>query len=329
MMPIFYLLVFILFIVAMQVYFKIADRYNIIDHPNERSSHAEITIRGAGIIFLFAVVVATVCHTRYWIPGLGALTIGAISFLDDRLTLSNRIRLLCHLIAVTLIFIFLHIFGSFPPYVVAALYIMVIGIINMYNFMDGINGIMGGYTLVILAGLQYINLYRVNFIDADMIWLPLLACMVFLFYNFRHKARCFAGDVGSVSVAFWLTFLILKLIFLTHNWAYILFMVVYGIDSVMTIAHRLLLKQNIFKAHRLHFYQLLANEHRVSHLLISSCYALLQGGIICLIIFARGFSTAGLFAVSILPLMAVYLIVKPILMHKRDSRQQIRTGATQ
>ncbi|MBS1525340.1 MAG: glycosyltransferase family 4 protein [Bacteroidetes bacterium] len=311
-----YALFFILLVAAILVYFRIADRYNIIDHPNERSSHAEITIRGAGVIFLFSFVVAVALNPSYWIPGFGVLIIGIISFLDDRLTLSNRLRLLCHLVAVTLMFVSLHVFGMFPAYIVAALYIMVIGIINMYNFMDGINGIMACYTLVILAGLQYVNLYQDGFIDADLIWLPILACFVFLFYNFRAKARCFAGDVGSVSIAFWLTFLILKLIFLTHNWAYILFMVVYGIDSVMTIAHRLILKQNIFKAHRLHFYQLLANEHKISHLLVSSSYALLQAGIICLIIFRPGLSTLGLFAVTITPLMAVYLIVKPILMRK-------------
>src|SRR5205823_1126030 len=133
------------------------------------------------------------------------------------------------------------------------------GIINMYNFMDGINGITGAYTLVVLGGLQYVNLNIQPFIKADLIWLPMLASLVFLFFNFRKRAKCFAGDVGSVAVAFWIVFLLFKLIMVSNNWIYILFLSVYGVDAVLTIMHRLMLKQNIFQAHRLHFYQILAN----------------------------------------------------------------------
>ena len=108
--------------------------------------------------------------------------------------------------------------------------------------MDGINGITGAYSLVVLGGLQYVNLRQIGFIEADMIWLPMLACVIFLYFNFRKKAKCFAGDVGSVTIAFWMIMLLMHLILITHNWAYILFLVVYGVDSVVTIAHRLLLK---------------------------------------------------------------------------------------
>lgn len=314
-----YLIYTILFFAAEILYFKIADHYNIIDHPNERSSHAEITIRGGGIILLFSVLVAGVLNPDYWMPALGALIIGSISFLDDRVTLSNRIRIIFHLIAVTIMFLFLHLFTMFQAYWVVALYIMVIGIINMYNFMDGINGILGCYSLVILAGLQYVNMEITKFVSPDLIWLPLIACLVFLFYNFRPRARCFAGDVGSVSIAFWLSFLLLKLIFVSHNWAYILFMVVYGVDSVLTIGHRLILRQNIFKAHRLHFYQLLANEHGVSHLVVSIVYALIQLMVIGLVIFGHELSTITLFSITILPLAAGYLLIKPVLMKKHPS----------
>ena len=320
MSQLFYPLFLVILFSAMLFYFRIADHYNIIDHPNERSSHAEITIRGAGIIFLFAIAMATILHPQYWLPGLGALIIGTISFIDDRLTVSNRIRILFHLAAVTLIFLYLQVFHIFPVYNVIVLYIIVIGIINMYNFMDGINGITGCYTLVILGGLQYINFYQTSFIGGDLIWLPMLACLVFLFYNFRKKARCFAGDVGSVTIAFWVAFLLLKVIFMTHNWAYILFLSVYGADSVLTIIHRLILKQNIFKAHRLHFYQLLANEHKISQRLVSVCYAAVQLLIICLIIFNQYLSEVALFAVVVLPLGFAYLIIKPILMRSHASK---------
>lgn len=310
-----YLIVAIALFAILLIYFRIAESYNIIDHPNERSSHGEKTIRGGGIIFVFSIIAAVMLHPQYRIPGLGVLIIGFISFLDDRLTLSGRIRILFHLIAVTLLFMYLQAFTLLPVYWVIALYIMVIGIINMYNFMDGINGITGGYSLVILAGLQYVNLYKTSFIDADMIWLPIMACLIFLFYNFRKKARCFAGDVGSITMAFWLVFLELQLILSTHNWSYILFMVVYGVDSVMTILHRLRLKQNIFKAHRLHFYQILANEQKISHLVVSTGYSLLQGAIIIAIILNPGIPSWLFFVATITPLVLIYILLKPRLMH--------------
>jgi UDP-N-acetylmuramyl pentapeptide phosphotransferase/UDP-N-acetylglucosamine-1-phosphate transferase len=192
---------------------------------------------------------------------------------------------------------------------------MVIGVINMYNFMDGINGITGVYSLVILCGLQYINLDQTPFIEADVIWLPLLACMIFLFFNFRKKAKCFAGDVGSVTIAFWIIMLILRLIYITHNWSYILFLVVYGVDSVLTIVHRLIRKENIMKAHRLHFYQILANERKVPHLLVTIGYGLLQGLIILTIVLCPKTSLLTIFLATTIPLIIIYVALKPRLMN--------------
>lgn len=309
-----YSILVLVFFILMLVYFRVADHYNIIDHPNERSSHSEVTIRGGGVVFLFAAICAGIMHPDYWLPVLGLLVIGTISFLDDRFTLSSRLRLLFHLLAVTMMFLYLNIFQKEPFYICILLYIMVIGVINMYNFMDGINGITGIYSLVVLGGLQYVNLYQVAFIQPDMIWLPMLAGCVFLYFNFRKQARCFAGDVGSVTIAFWIILLLVQLIFITNNWVYILFLVVYGIDSVVTIAHRLLLKQNILKPHRLHFYQVLVNERKYSHLGVSLGYALLQGVIISLIISNLTLSTSALFMITIVPLVIIYISLKPVIM---------------
>ncbi len=297
----------------MLAYFRIADHYNIIDHPNERSSHAEITIRGAGVIFLFAAITALIVYPSYWLPVLGIFIIGLISFIDDMFTISSKLRMLFHLTAVTMLFLYLQVFNFLPWYVCIALYIMVIGIINMYNFMDGINGITGAYSLVVLAGLQYVNLRQTAFVETDMIWIPMLACAVFLFFNFRKKAKCFAGDVGSVTIAFWIILLLLRLIFISGHWQYILFLVVYGIDSVLTITHRLILRQNIFKAHRLHFYQVLANEQKVPHLWVASGYAILQGIIIMVIIQTIEFPAYTLFLITIIPLVIIYIAIKPVL----------------
>jgi UDP-N-acetylmuramyl pentapeptide phosphotransferase/UDP-N-acetylglucosamine-1-phosphate transferase len=312
-----YLLAGLLLLTSMLLYFYIADHYNIIDHPNERSSHSKITIRGGGIIFLLAALFVAFLHPQYWLPVTGLLVIGVISFLDDIHTLSSKLRILFHLIAVSILFFYLQVFGNEPWYICILLYIIVIGVINMYNFMDGINGITGAYSLVVLGGLQYVNLYKIAFVEADIIWLPLLTCGVFLYFNFRKKAKCFAGDVGSVTIAFWIIFLLMQLIYTSHNWSYILFLVVYGIDSVITIVHRLILKQNIFKAHRLHFYQVLVNEQKVPHLIVAAGYALLQAVIISAIIALPPITTPVWFIATIIPLVSVYIISKPKLMRAK------------
>ena len=308
-----YVTITVLFFILLIVYFKLADHFNIIDKPNERSSHSTITIRGGGVIFIVAALIALCLDfSGFRLPVLGILVIGLISFADDIYTLPNRVRIIFHIIAVTMMFFYLHVFGL-PVYAVLALYVLVIGIINAYNFMDGINGITGLYSLVILGGLQYVNLQQIHFIDADMIWLPIIACVVFLFFNFRRKAVCFAGDVGSVTIAFWIITLLLNLIFTTGNWGYMLFLAVYGVDTILTIIHRLLLRQNIFKAHRLHFYQILANERNTPHLLVSVIYSAVQGIIILFIVseYKQPDRTLLYFGAVLLPLTLTYIILKP------------------
>ena len=110
-------------------------------------------------------------------------------------------------------------------------YIVFIGIVNAYNFMDGINGITGLYSIAVLASLQYVNLTYGSFVHPDLIWYPMLASVVFLFFNFRKRARCFAGDVGSVAIAFWIVTLLLLLIVKTENLIWLGFLMVYGVNA--------------------------------------------------------------------------------------------------
>ena len=150
------------------------------------------------------------------------------------------------------------------------------GIINAYNFMDGINGITGGYSLVVLLSLAYINEEVTPFVEQDLIYTVIMSVLVFCFFNFRKKARCFAGDVGSVSIAFILLFLLGKLIIQTGDFSWIILLSVYGVDSVLTIFHRLMLHENIGLPHRKHLYQLMANELRIPHVVVSVIYMVLQ-----------------------------------------------------
>ena len=302
----------------MRLYFRVAIHFSIIDMPNKRSSHNKFTIRGGGILFLLAIILSGIMHPAHSLVVFGAMLIGVVSFLDDSIDLSSRIRIVFHLIAVSILFYSLHIFGFIPWWGIIALYILVIGIINAYNFMDGINGITGLYSLTVLGGLQYVNLMQTFFIEPDLIWLPMLSCFVFLFFNFRKKAICFAGDVGSVTIAFWIIMLLLRLILETGNWTYLLFLAVYGIDTILTIIHRLFLRENIFEAHRLHFYQIMANEQKMSHLLVATIYAIIQILIICFILSSK-LSPITLFLVSTLPLVFIYIVLKPRLMKGKSN----------
>ena len=95
-----------------------------------------------------------------------------------------------------------------------------------------------------------------TFVNADFIYTVVCSVLVFCFFNFRKKAKCFAGDVGAVSIAFILLFLIGRLIIETEDFSWIVLLSVYGVDSVLTIIHRLMLHENIGLPHRKHLIRL-------------------------------------------------------------------------
>lgn len=286
-----YLVIAAVLFVGMILYFLIADKYNIIDKPNERSSHDYITIRGGGIVFWLAAVLYCLLNLTGFqnLLGLwfliGITLISGISFWDDIQSLPNKIRIVIHFLSISLVFYGLGMF-ALPWWLIPTAYIFFVGILNAYNFMDGINGITGLYSLAVLILLQYINCKLIPFTNPDFINYAIIACMVFLFFNFRKKAKCFAGDVGSMAISFWIVTLLLQLMLKTDSFIWILFLAVYGVDSVCTILHRIYLKQNIFKAHRMHFYQILSNERGISHLKVSAGYAFVQLLICWIVIYA-------------------------------------------
>ena len=272
----YYVIVLVLLFTAELFYFKIADKCNIIDKPNERSSHSRITLRGGGIIFYFGVLAYFVSNEWEYPWFMLALTlITFISFVDDIRSTSQGLRLVFHFSAMALLFYQWGLFSLSWWWIIIAL-IVCTGIINAYNFMDGINGITGGYSLVVLGGLAYINASIVPFVEPVFIYTVLCGVLVFCFFNFRKKAKCFAGDVGSVSIAFILLFLIGKLIIQTGDFSWIILLSVYGVDSVLTIIHRLMLHENIGLPHRKHMYQLMANELKMSHVVVSGIYMAVQ-----------------------------------------------------
>ncbi len=276
----YYLFVFVVLFALELVYFRVADRFNIIDRPNERSSHMRITLRGGGIVFYTGALVYFVASgfVYPWFM-LGLTLIAGVSFMDDVRSVSSKLRLGIHFFAMLLMFYQWGMLELSWWYLLVVL-VVCTGIINAYNFMDGINGITGGYSLVVLCGLAYVNSWIAPFVESGMIYTMIVSVVVFDFFNFRRKAKCFAGDVGSVGIAFVILFLLGKLILTTGDFSYIIFLAVYGVDSVLTIVHRLMLHENIGLPHRKHMYQLMANELKLPHLVVSMLYMLVQGVII-------------------------------------------------
>ena len=273
---IYVLIAFLLFLIEL-AYFQVARKLNIVDKPNHRSSHQTITLRGGGIIFYLGGLVYILLFglNHPWFR-LGLTLIAGISLVDDVHPVSSKVRLLFHFASMLLLFAQWELFASYPWWYMAVALVLCTGIINAYNFMDGINGITGGYSLVILGMLAYVNHFVQPFIDADFLYVSILSVMVFNFFNFRTRARCFAGDVGSVSMAFIVLYLIGMLILKTGDMSYIVFLAVYGVDSVLTIVHRLMLHENIMNPHRKHAYQLMANELKIPHVVVATLYSVLQ-----------------------------------------------------
>lgn len=281
-----YVIVFALLVVAELLYFKVADKYNIIDKPNERSSHSSIVLRGGGVIFSLAMVAWAVMMVvqgdsdvvMEYLPFLvGLLLVAGVSFWDDVKSLPDSIRLVVQFVAMGLMFWSMGIIHWNMWWIVLVALVVCVGATNVINFMDGINGITAGYALAVIVPLLLVNGY-VGFIEESYLVVAIIGVLVFCIFNFRPKgkAKCFAGDVGSIAIAFIMLFAIGKLVVMTQDVTYLIFLLVYGIDGCLTICHRIMLHENLGEAHRKHAYQLMANELKIGHVKVASLYMVLQ-----------------------------------------------------
>ena len=283
-------------LVALELcYFKIADKFNIIDRPNERSSHSTIVLRGGGVIFPLSMLVWICLQGVYgewgmvldYLPFLiGLVIIAGISFIDDIHSLPDSVRLIAQFVAMGLMFWNLGIMHWEMWWIVLIALIVFVGATNIINFMDGINGITAGYALAVLVPLLLVN-RNGGFIDESFLVIAVLGVLVFSYFNFRPrgKAKCFAGDVGSVGIAFIMLFVIGKLILATNDITWLTFLIVYGVDGCCTILHRIMLHENLGEAHRKHAYQLMANELGMSHVTVSLIYMVMQLAISLIMIY--------------------------------------------
>ena len=281
-----YVIVFALLLVAELLYFKVADRFNIIDKPNQRSSHSTIVLRGGGIIFSLAMVAWAVMMViqgdgqvvMNYLPFLiGLLLVAGVSFWDDVRSLPDSVRLVVQFVAMALMFWSMGILHWNMWWIVLIALIVCVGATNVINFMDGINGITAGYALAVLVPLMMVN-DNLGFIEQSYLVVAIIGVLVFCIFNFRPKgkAKCFAGDVGSIAIAFIMLFAIGRLVVMTGDVTYLIFLLVYGIDGCLTICHRIMLHENLGEAHRKHAYQLMANELKIGHVKVSLLYMAMQ-----------------------------------------------------
>lgn len=278
MSPAGYVLITILLVGVQTGYLRLARHLGIVDRPNERSSHTDpTTIRSGGVLFFVAELGAFVYRSfanPYFFAGLTIVAV--VSFLDDLSPVSRRYRLGAQIVGVALL---LYETGWVTDeiWIVAGLLVVGVGILNAYNFMDGINGMTAWYSLVCVGTLWcWQEQLRLPLAD---VYLPVafIALLIFSGVNARRRAVCFAGDVGSVSMAFIILLPLIQLIISTRTYLPVLLLAVYGVDSVLTILHRLYHRQNIFRAHRQHLFQFVVHRLNWPHLRVSALYALVQG----------------------------------------------------
>ena len=287
--------------VAELIYFSIADHFNIIDKPNQRSSHTRVVLRGGGIIFTIALWIWSFVYGFQYPWMLAGVTLAAgVSFWDDIHSLPDSLRLATQFVAMFLVFQEIGVLQwSLWPLVIFSM-IVAVGGTNIFNFMDGINGITGGYSLAMLIPLFLLNRslnspgMTGGFMDETMLIVVGLSLLVFCFFNFRTKAKCFAGDVGSIGMALILTFCLGRLMMVTGDVTWIVLYMVYGVDGILTICHRIMLHENLGQAHRKHVYQLMANELKIPHVVVSLIYMAMQ---------------------LVISLIAIYLVPNTILAH--------------
>jgi len=279
-----YIGIFVILLILELLYFKIADHFNIVDKPNARSSHSRIVLRGGGIIFTLSIVAWAVMlivqgkEISGYFPFLvGLLMVAGVSFWDDIHSLPDSLRMVVQIGAYLLMFWSMGIMQWSMWWIIPIVLFFSVGATNIINFMDGINGITAGYSIAMLIPITLLN-RDMAFIKESYLIVAILGILVFSIFNFRPKgkAKCFAGDVGSIGIAFIILFALGRLMVATGDVSYIVFFLIYGVDGTLTICHRIMLHENLGQAHRKHAYQLMANELKMSHVTVSLLYMGLQ-----------------------------------------------------
>ena len=275
----YYIYLFLILLLAEAVYYALAKTLKIGVDANYRSSHTGFQLTGGGIVFIIALI-ACVCfypklfgHHSVFI--IGAILLAIVSFIDDIHNISPSFRLIVQIAVVGATFHQYLFNGNYDIFILIMLF--GIGFVNAFNFMDGISGITGSYSIVALVSLYYsFSQHPAGGPYLTLTMTLVVAAIVFCIFNFQRRSMLFCGDVGAITMGFMLTYLMVNLIFITHDPTAITLFIVYGIDTSLTILQRIFKGDDIMQPHRLHLYQILVNQWGFSHAMVSTIYSATQ-----------------------------------------------------
>lgn len=286
-------------------------RLQVVDIPNERSSHSVATVRGAGIAillgWLITVLLVDVPPLAFLLPVLALVSVGA---LDDFRALSARFRLGAQLMSALVLAVGLYVL--LRPEIWAVLGVglvtaFVVATVNAVNFMDGVNGLATLHA--VLWGATYVVIL-IAYTDPGSPW-PIIAAalagsiLAFAPLNVRIRAIAFLGDAGSYGLGAIVSSLAVVTWFVTSSWiAALVPLAAYGADTFSTAARRVAGGESLFTAHRQHAYQKLADvldSHLFSAIIVFACSTVLS-------------ATAVLFAYALIPLWVVAVIVVTVVL---------------
>jgi len=272
-----FFLLTLLFTGILRVY---ALKVNIIDLPNERSSHSVPTPRGGGIAIVisfllgllwsgYAGYISLQICLLFFVAGFCVALIG---WFDDRGHVDAKWRLLVHFCSAILVVYacgglpILYFLGwelslSWFGHLIAV--VALVWILNLYNFMDGIDGLAGGQAVIstLVMGLLIFFLYD-NLGYANLHWLMSVSALGFLFWNFP-RAKIFMGDAGSGFLGLMLGALLLSASHIDQSlfWSWLVMLGIFIVDATFTLLRRLLRGEKIYQAHCSHAYQYASKKH--------------------------------------------------------------------
>jgi len=288
---------------------RYGNRLSLVDKPNERSSHLRPTPRGGGIGIWLSFIVIGIFAAKNILFATTAGIIGLLGLLEDRFTISSKLRLIVQLFLSLAAITILNGFPSSIGETVLFLFwiIFITGTANYYNFMDGINGVAGLTGVIGFGLLSIFSSFISRTPDTALISIALAsACLGFLPFNFPH-ARVFMGDVGSIFLGFIFATFVVQLSTTLNNFlCLIMFLCTFYADATVTIFYRLRKGEKLMKAHRRHLYQYLSNELQLSHWKVTVLFAIIQitFGTLALLSYKKGLNwqimVFALFAITFL-----------------------------
>lgn len=301
----FFTLELILGAVGAWIVAKYASNLGLLDSPSFRSSHSLPTPKGGGIGILGAFIFGCLVFRLNYLFCLSITFISLLSLLGDRTHISPIIRLFLQFSTAFIIICNVPMPPFYPPLESSAYnFIMVVwavffivGTANFYNFMDGINGIAGitgiiAFGLLAGYGMSHGKDYGYSMLSAG----TALACLGFVPFNIP-KARVFLGDVGSILLGFFFATITIRF---TETFSEFIvlsgFLFPFYADELVTMFERLRNRQGLLSPHRLHLYQVLANEAGVAHWKISLTYGTTQFLVAISLWFVADISLSALFA---------------------------------